>query len=124
VTTADLVSELEAKGVVLTACGDELAFDAPQGVMTPDLKAELAGQKREVLSLLRQVGHYGRWAKALVRLVSAQQPRQEELLEGFDERVGVLEYEAGWRRHDAEEQAFRLLCGRLDVRRDGHPSMI
>ena len=120
-TTAGLVSELEAKGVVLTACGEDLTFDAPHGVMRPDLKAELTGQKREVLSLLRQPRHYGRWAKALVRLVSAQQQRQEELLEAFDERAGVLEYEAGWRRHDAEEQTFRLLCERLDVRGDRHP---
>ena len=51
-TTLDLLTHLRARGVLLTANGDHLAFDAPVGTMTPELIARLAAHKNELLAAL------------------------------------------------------------------------
>ena len=56
-TALQLLANLRTRGVVLSARGDRLAFDAPAGVMTPDLRAVLASRKRELLAMLASVWH-------------------------------------------------------------------
>ena len=51
-TPALLLSSLRASGVVLTAKGGKLAYDAPSGVLTAALLAELRAHKAELLALL------------------------------------------------------------------------
>lgn len=51
-TAADLVLDLKARGVRLTAEGNRLQYDAPAGVMTPDLLARLKACKSELLATL------------------------------------------------------------------------
>jgi len=52
VSAAELLAELTARGVRLTACGDRLAYDAPAGVMTAELRDRVKACKPELLAML------------------------------------------------------------------------
>ena len=54
-TTAELVVDLSRLGVRLWVDGDQLRFRAPQGSLTPELKARLREQKGELVNFLCQV---------------------------------------------------------------------
>jgi hypothetical protein len=48
-----LVQNLERRGVRLRVEQDQLVVDAPRGVLTADVKAELAARKSELFRLVR-----------------------------------------------------------------------
>lgn len=50
--SADLLTTFEALGVILTTQGEGLHVKAPAAVLTPDLRALLAGHKAELLAAL------------------------------------------------------------------------
>jgi amino acid adenylation domain-containing protein len=52
VTVTELITRLREQGVRIRATGQELEVDAPEGVLTPELLAELANRKVELLRLL------------------------------------------------------------------------
>lgn len=52
-TLDEFLSSLRAQDVQLSADGDRLRVSAPEGVLTPDLKKQLARHKTEILSYLR-----------------------------------------------------------------------
>jgi amino acid adenylation domain-containing protein len=52
-TTVELLSRLRRLEVGVRLGGDQLVIDAPKGVLTAELIAELSRQKREVISFLR-----------------------------------------------------------------------
>ncbi|MCC7409241.1 MAG: hypothetical protein IT442_14340 [Phycisphaeraceae bacterium] len=52
-TAYALLNDLRQRGVVLTAKDDRLAYDAPRGVLTADLRALLVGLKPALLAILR-----------------------------------------------------------------------
>jgi hypothetical protein len=54
VSVALLQGELAAADVRLTIDGDQLAYDAPPGAMTPNLLAKLRKHKHELMALLRE----------------------------------------------------------------------
>ena len=63
----DLLMDLDAHGVVLRADGHDLRVEAQKGTLTPELVAEIAAHKTELLDAVRRprVGicsHCGRWA--------------------------------------------------------------
>jgi hypothetical protein len=49
---AELIIELETRGVLIEAAGGRLRVDAPKGVITPELREALAACKAEVLAIL------------------------------------------------------------------------
>lgn len=49
-----LLSDLRSRGVVLSVEGDRLKCSAPKGVMTPEIRQELAAHKQEIFKLLRE----------------------------------------------------------------------
>lgn len=49
---AELITELEARGVMIEAAGDRLRVDAPKGAVTLELREALAACKAEVLAIL------------------------------------------------------------------------
>ncbi len=51
-TPADLIRDLTERGATLTPRGDRIVVDAPQGVVTPEIRARLAELKPELLRLL------------------------------------------------------------------------
>jgi hypothetical protein len=52
VTAAQMISELQRRGVHLSARGGRVCVDAPAGVITPNMRNVLAAQKAELLQLL------------------------------------------------------------------------
>lgn len=54
--TAPFWDSLLQQGIEVWAEGEHLRYRAPRGVLTPDLRAELAKRKTEILDLLRQRG--------------------------------------------------------------------
>ncbi|MDH3604574.1 MAG: condensation domain-containing protein, partial [Candidatus Tectomicrobia bacterium] len=56
-TVEQLVLELHAKGVKFWLEGDRLRFRAPEGVLTPELRAEMAEHRSGILALLNQTVH-------------------------------------------------------------------
>lgn len=68
-TPADLLTELERRGVKLTLAGDRLHVEAPAGVLTPDLKETLAKHKAALLTLLEErEGRMTIWPGVVVRI--------------------------------------------------------
>ncbi len=51
-TASELITELDARGVRLTAHGKRLAYDAPTGVMTSELRTQMKACKAELLAIL------------------------------------------------------------------------
>ncbi len=47
-----LLAELQQRGIHLEAVGTTLRYRAPEGALTPDLRAELKAHKAEVLAVL------------------------------------------------------------------------
>lgn len=56
--------------------------------------------------MLRRPGRWAGWLPTLLRLALADPQRRGELTEDFDERAGILEYDAGLTRDLAEAGAF------------------
>jgi hypothetical protein len=59
VTTAALLADLRARNNRVAADGDRLRFTGPKGALTPELQAELARRKAEILVCLRDRGTSG-----------------------------------------------------------------
>ena len=56
-TTIELLSKLEQLGVKLWAEGERLRYDAPPGVMGPDLRAEMGRRKTQIIDFLNSAKH-------------------------------------------------------------------
>ena len=98
-----LLADLRRAGVILSANGDRLAFDAPAGVVTLAVRAMLKARKAELLAVLS--GDYLRAGMALV-LYEPDSEQREALVYLFDERAGIAEYD---RRHEpGRGRAHRL----------------
>ena len=84
-TTIELFRTLHACGVILTPYPDGTRrYKAPKGTLTPALLAGIRDHKEALL----------------------------DLAEWYEERAGILEYDAGMTRAEAEDQAWRLLEAR------------
>lgn len=110
-TAAKLLGDLYRAGVVLSANGDRLAFDAPAGVMTPQLLAILKARKPELLAVLQ--GDYLHAAAArLSRIVDTDE--RQALVEAFEERAGICEFDCNISRGDAERHAYIEMARTLE----------
>jgi len=58
VNTAELLTEVQRRGIQLRAEGATLHYRAPKGVLTPDLKAALKAHKSGLLKALRERRRY------------------------------------------------------------------
>lgn len=52
-SAAKLITELQSRGVEITAAGDRLKIKAPKGTITPELRARLVADKTEILYALQ-----------------------------------------------------------------------
>jgi len=92
-----LWDELQAHDVRLATVGDRLQVDAPAGFLTPEMRKRIAGNKAELLALLRG------------ELPAAQADWPEEWRERFEERAAIMEYDGGLPRPEAERRAEVLV---------------
>ena len=58
-TAAEVLTETRRRGILLSARGDRLRYDAPVGVMKAELRAALVEHKAELLALLGSGLHRG-----------------------------------------------------------------
>ncbi len=58
-TARELIAALQADGVRVTADGDRLTLDAPQGLFTPERLDQVRALKPELLALLAEPGLHG-----------------------------------------------------------------
>lgn len=89
-TVADLVSELESKGVRFSPHTGALRVDAPQGTLTDHLRAILSERKPEIVAFL-----------ATKKLELAG-----ELIHLFNERAWAWESDGTFTRDEAERRAM------------------
>ncbi|HEY0739278.1 MAG TPA: condensation domain-containing protein, partial [Herpetosiphonaceae bacterium] len=54
-TTTELLAHLRSLEIELWIEDDRLRFSAPKGALTPELRAELAAHKAEIMTMLRQI---------------------------------------------------------------------
>ncbi|MCC7409045.1 MAG: hypothetical protein IT442_13325 [Phycisphaeraceae bacterium] len=113
-TAYALLNDLRQRGVVLTAKGDRLAYDAPRGVLTADLRALLVGLKPALLAILRgdppprvRAGRAIRHARQAGDNVLAV-----ALRDAWEERLAVCTIDGGL----PEEQAQRIAADEIENR--------
>ena len=75
VGVTELLGALAHQGIKLSVEGDQLAIGAPKGALTPELRALIAGNKPELIALLRQ--NNGAGSKPVARIVPAPKERYE-----------------------------------------------
>jgi hypothetical protein len=104
-TTSELLTSLRDRGVVLTVRNDRLVFDAPVGVMTPELRDLLTEHKAELLLELN-----GYWKTAASTLLAqVNDDLRDDLLYLFEERAAICEFDGNMSRQDAERMAYEQL---------------
>src|SRR3982750_1346991 len=69
-TIDEFLSYLRELDIKIWADDDRLRYDAPNGVMTPGLRAELAERKAEILLFLRETAAIARSSPAPIEPVS------------------------------------------------------
>lgn len=119
---AELLTGLHARGVILTARGDRLRYDAPRGALTPDDKALLVRFKPEILSLLSPPPPTSAdWARKAASLLSTIEDNEQRagLRFDFEERAGICEFEGGLARDEAERIAYEGLAASVAALRGG-----
>ena len=84
-TTVELLATLHAHGVTLSARGDRLSLDVPEGTLTPALRADLRTNQVELLAVL----------------------------EAFEKRAAIAEYDSGLPRGEAERLACACVLGEV-----------
>jgi hypothetical protein len=100
--------------VTPTGRGARLRVEGPGELLGEDLRTVLLTRKAELLALLggkHEPQHWARLAAAVLSEIPDVDLRVG-LRERFEERAGILEFEAGLGREAAEERAFHdLLAG-------------
>ncbi|MGH8644655.1 MAG: hypothetical protein ACREX4_09440 [Gammaproteobacteria bacterium] len=89
-TAAEIVYQVCASGATITVAGDSLELTAPRP-LTDELLRRVAAHKPEIMKILRR-----------------QDTEAEDLREYFEERAGILEYDGGLPRAEAEREAARI----------------
>jgi len=121
-----MLSDLRLRGVVLSLDGERLRCNAPKGIITPEIRDELAKRKQEIIGLLR--------ASAEIPLSESQADASEFPLSSSQRRLWFIQkmdpqnpvYHMaftmrmrGELRRDALENSLRILVDRHESLRTG-----
>jgi len=105
VTTVALIANLNESDVSLAVIApDRLRVEAPRGVVTPEVRATLAQHKAEIIAELCEREEDAR-RRAFFRELGRDPDAWREFEAQLDERAGVLQFDAGLSREEAETQA-------------------
>lgn len=136
-TPVEIVAEARRRGIVLSAVAGKLRCDAPAGALDSDLKAALTAHKPAVLALvLRDRLDAPDWRQRLARssgtfvddagpalpdppivepadpnLAAALASWPPEWRAAWDERAGIMEFDGGMSRPEAELAAYHSYKG-------------
>jgi hypothetical protein len=103
-SAAELIRDLEGRGVRLIAEGDWLRWEAPPGRVSPADLAELRANKAEVMAALQAQTAIG--AVALDPAETRSDWTAVDWRGRYDEIAGSLEFENSLERADAEDRAY------------------
>src|SRR5688572_14044131 len=71
---AEFLSELHGLDIRLTADGQQLQVNAPQGTLTAKLREQISQRKAEILQFLQNASAASRFAPPPIRPLSREQP--------------------------------------------------
>jgi hypothetical protein len=110
-----LMSELTARGIKLRPVPDGLRYEAPRGALTPELRAELAKHKAELLAMLAEPADAERLdiADCMALIAEAFRTVEAEYIEGA---LSMLDADPGL------EQRFKATEEAIDVAVRAGPS--
>ncbi|HEY1579971.1 MAG TPA: amino acid adenylation domain-containing protein [Terracidiphilus sp.] len=115
----ELLSDLRSQGVVLSVDGDRLSCNAPKGVMTAEIRNELASRKPEILRLLGQPAklHEGSTGSPSLEFQLSRSQRRLWFLDQMDPGNPVYNIAIAFRlvgalNRDAFEEALRAIVMR------------
>jgi hypothetical protein len=132
-TPSTLLADLRRVGVILTARGDRLSFDAPAGALTPDLRATLIRHKPELLAALKaqaaprllsvEAGieweqQHIRRARAMIQRATRDPERADELYGTFSGAWSIALCEAGASEEGAVNYALSVLAAAIAAQPD------
>lgn len=133
-TLIDLLSDLHSRGVVLSLDGDRLRCDAPKGVITPELRAQLGARRQEILAFLSEHpgNHDSRIETQASELPLSHSQHRLWFLDQMDPgnaayNIVVPLHLVGLLHRDALEDAMRIIVSRHEalrtrfLQRDGVP---
>ena len=90
-SASQIIDQCKVLGISLATKEGGLRLEAPEGVVTPPLLASIRQNKQQIIKALTDTeGQY------------------DNLLEAFEERAAIMEYEGGLNRKEAEHQAALL----------------
>ena len=99
-----LWNRLRQRDVRLEATGNRLIVNAPEGMLTSDLRETLRSHKSELLAILRR-------ESAAAELTPADLPADWRV--EWKERAAVREYDGGQAREHAEAEALGEIIARM-----------
>jgi hypothetical protein len=120
-TALTALARAQRAGVRLKLNGERLAFDAPAGAMTAELRALLLICKEELLAVLN--GDYRSAAAAL--LTGLHDAAERDALRcQFDERAAICQYDGNLSENAAERQAHFELTSVVEALSDEPPAVV
>jgi amino acid adenylation domain-containing protein len=133
-TLIQMLSDLRSRGVVLSLEEGRLRCNAPKGVITPEIREELARRKQEIVMLLKSTAafHEDRVEAGAAELPLSHSQRRLWFVQKMDPdnpvyHMAVAIRMAGALQRKALEDSLRILVGRHESLRtgfqekDGHP---
>jgi hypothetical protein len=106
---AELIRECRRRGVRLLVQGSELRYVGPRLAVDQEIVRELRAARSAVLSLLTNPD-----AQAEESDVPRAEPNEtdrEALLDRFEERAAIMEFDGGLSREEAEHRAWESVFG-------------
>lgn len=107
----ELLSHLRSLDIKLWAEGQRLRYNAPQGVLTPELRAELSQRKGEILTFLQQADAA---LDAIIEPILSVSRDSDLPLSFAQERIWFLEY-AGGKSGAYNMPSAQCLIGSLNI---------
>jgi hypothetical protein len=115
-TAESLLCELRNRGVEFVIDGSRLRYH-PKSAVPENKRALLTRYKPDLIRLIvdSKVPPPSRWARCAAALLATIEDADQraDLRDAYEERAGILEYEAGLTREDADERAFHYLLEAL-----------
>lgn len=117
-TAAELIADLDRRGIRLAANGDRLRVEGPLRLLDDGIRAELVAYKAELLAVLS--ADWTGAAAALLARFAGKTPGQfsQGLAEQFEERAGIVEYDGNLTRQKAEQIAYEQIADEAELRFD------
>lgn len=102
-----LLTEIQERGLRLECQAGRLHYFAPSGSVSPALRKRLIARRSELIEMLRCPGS-SRQVPDPATPLSDWSP---EMVEAYEERAAIMEFDGGLLRHVAERHAIEAVRG-------------